>query len=71
MVDVDQVIDKATDVGAAGGGGLAFFGWLTFNEWIGAIGVVLAVGSFGVNLWHKKAMVRMERERLEMERNRD
>lgn len=67
----EQVIDRATDAGALGGGFAAIFGAVTFNEWIGVIGVGIAAASFGVNLWHKRRMVQLRREELDMERGRN
>lgn len=69
MTNMDELIDKTTDVGALSGGGLAALGILSFNEWLGAAGLILAVASFGVNLWHKRQMVRIAREAMERERH--
>lgn len=67
----NELIDQATDRGALGGGAVAILGGVTFNEWMAIIGVIIAAASFGVNLWHKRAMVRVEKERLKLERERE
>ena len=52
------------------GGATAAVGGVTLTEWMAIGGLVVAVAGFVVNVWHKRQMVRIERERLEMDRAR-
>jgi len=33
---------------------------MTINNWIGAVGVIIAIASFGYALWEKRSRTRLE-----------
>lgn len=47
------------------GAALGVLGAATVTEWLALGGLMVAIGGFVVNLWHKWQMVKLERERLE------
>lgn len=51
-----------------GGAVVAGAGALTLADWMAVSGVFLALLGLVVNWWHKRALVRIARERLELER---
>lgn len=50
-----------------GGASLSAVGAITLTQWLAVGGFVLALLGFVVNFWHKKQMIKIEKERLERE----
>lgn len=46
----------------AGSGLLTAVGAWTINEWAAAIGITLAIATFGLNAWYKKRMLEKTEE---------
>lgn len=58
---VAPLLSTATWAGAT----LSGVGAVTLTQWLAIGGFALAFFGFFVNLWHKRQMVKIERERLE------
>lgn len=52
------------------GASAAILGGVTLTEWLAIAGFLLALAGFVVNVWHKRQMVHLAREKLEMDRAR-
>lgn len=57
---------NATNVGVWSGAVGAALGGVTLTEWLAIGGFVLAFLSFIVNFWHKRALIKIEREKLKL-----
>lgn len=62
----DTAIKATTYLGATTG----ILGGLALSEWLAVIGVIMTAFGVAVNFWHKRTMIRIERERLQMDRDR-
>lgn len=60
-------VTPITNIATWAGAGLSSIGAVTVTEWLAIGGFCLAVCGFIVNLWHKRSMIKIERERLERE----
>lgn len=67
--NMDRVVTAANQV-TLGGAATATVGWLTFTEWMAAIGAFVAVAGFIVNWWFKQRMLVLRREEIEIERRK-
>lgn len=61
--NVAPVLSASTWSGAFLGG----VGAVTVTEWLAIGGFVLALAGFLVNFWHKRQLIKIERERLDRE----
>ena len=60
------MMDKAHSVSWIGAA-MAVTGQLSLNDWLGIIGVSLALVGMVANIWYKRKMLSIEREKLERE----
>ena len=60
---ISPFLSLSTWSGAIAGG----VGALTLTHWLAIGGFVVAVAGFFVNLWHKRQLLKLERERLILE----
>lgn len=52
----------ATNVSYAGAT-TAVVGGLSFNEWVGLAGVIVALATFIYNVWYKERLIRIAKEK--------
>lgn len=65
-IDPDNIIavsNRTTEIGATAG----VIGWLASINWLGLIGVVVAVSGFVVSWWYQDKRNKREAERHELE----
>ena len=55
------------NAGMFGGAGTTIFGWLSQQNILGWIGAFIGIGGLVINWWHKRAIQRIERERMDLE----
>jgi len=60
---ISPFLSASTWTGAVASG----VGAITLAEWLAIGGFLVALAGFFVNLWHKRKMVRVARERLKLE----
>jgi hypothetical protein len=63
--DTAEAIHKAASAATYVGGGTAFIGGLTANEFAAISGVVIAVAGFVVNWIYKHKHYKLEKQKLE------
>lgn len=61
---MDKMVTPTTWAGAFIGG----FGAITVTEWMAVGGFFIALAGFCVNVWHKRAIIRIARDELEIKR---
>ena len=66
----DNQLHDALNVSLVTGGGFSVLAFVTLTEWLAIGGFVLALVGLIVNVWHKRQMVKLAREKLELERSK-
>ena len=61
----DEQITTAVNAATYGGAGTALAG-MAVSDWMAILGFGLALAGFGVNVWHKRKMLRLRREEIEL-----
>jgi len=46
---------------------ISTFGAVTLTQWLAVGGFILALAGFVVNFWHKRQIIKIEKERLNRE----
>lgn len=63
--------ERASSVAAYAAGAITTaIGALTWQEWAAAVGIVCTVATLAVNAWHKRRMVELRRQELEIAKRR-
>lgn len=60
-------ITKIANFGMFGGSGSAILAWLGGANAVAWAGIAIGIGGLVLNWWHKRAIQRIERERMDLE----
>lgn len=63
-----DLVDTAAKSAMIGGAATASVGGLALSEFLAIVGVVVAVLGLLINFWHKRSIVKIERERWAVEK---
>ena len=61
------LITRVANAGIFGGSGSAIIAWLGGANAVAWAGIAIGFGGLVLNWWHKRAIQRLERERLDLE----
>lgn len=64
----DNIADTAAKVTTFSGLAATTIGGLALAEWLALGGFIVTLVGVGINFWHKRAIVRLEREKWEFEK---
>lgn len=62
-----SLITKVANAGIFGGSGSAILAWLGGANAVAWAGIAIGFGGLVLNWWHKRAIQRLERERLDLD----
>lgn len=62
-----KTVTLISNTSVFGGSGAAIAAWLSQQNILGLIGALIGIGGLVLNWWHKRAMHRIERERMDLE----
>ena len=67
MINREQTITDVVNTTTWGGAGIAIVGAVSITQWLALGGFILAAVGLGVNIWFRRSLIKIERERLEKE----
>ena len=65
-----KIVPLIANTGVFGGASTTFVAWLGGQNAVAWIGALIGIAGLVLNWWHKRAMQRIERGRLALERER-
>jgi hypothetical protein len=65
-----KMIAAASNTGMIGGSLVSFVAWVGEQDIAAGVGVLVALGGFFVHVWHKRALIKIERAKLSPEQRK-